>query len=135
MVDAVLAMRPSMMWRIASRRRAADRGDSIGRLIGFIAAVLLALAALGQPVLAGVVAPQNVCCSVAPAGASGPGRSIAPQCVDDALTGPQTVRKPVTGPNGEARVSHLSGTVEVITEGDTVFMQSASVDNAGRLVC
>ena len=57
----------------------------------------------------------------APAGASGPGRSIAPQYVDDVLTSPQTVRKPVTGPNGEARVSHVSGTVEVITEGDIVI--------------
>jgi hypothetical protein len=57
----------------------------------------------------------------APAGASGPGRSIAPGYVDDVLTGSQTVRKPVVGPNGEARVSHVSGSVEVITEGDTVI--------------
>ena len=57
----------------------------------------------------------------APAGASGPGRSIAPGYVDDVLTGSQTVRKPVVGPNGEARVSHVSGSVEVITEGDIVI--------------
>jgi hypothetical protein len=56
-----------------------------------------------------------------PAGASGPGRSIAPAYVDDVLTGSQTVRKPVVGPNGEARVSHVSGSVEVITEGDIVI--------------
>lgn len=56
-----------------------------------------------------------------PAGASGPGRSIAPAYVDDVLTGSQTVRKPVFGPNGEARVSHVSGSVEVITEGDIVI--------------
>jgi hypothetical protein len=27
----------------------------------------------------------------------------------------------VTGPNGEARMSHVSGTVEVITEGNIVI--------------
>lgn len=40
----------------------------IGRLIGFVAAVLLGLAGLGQPVLADVVAPVDECCSAAPSG-------------------------------------------------------------------
>jgi hypothetical protein len=35
-------------------------------LIGFVAAVLLSLMALGQPVLADVIAPEVECCSVAP---------------------------------------------------------------------
>lgn len=38
----------------------------IGRLIGFLAAPLLAVVALGQPVPADVVAPVQECCSVAP---------------------------------------------------------------------
>ncbi len=57
----------------------------------------------------------------APAGASGPGRSISPTYVEDVLTSGQTVRKPVTGPKGEARTSHVSGSVEVITEGNIVI--------------
>jgi len=48
------------------------------------------------------------------------GRSIAPAFIEDALTSPQTVRSPVTGPLGQVRVSHVSGSVEVITEGDIV---------------
>ena len=72
----------------------------------------------------GVKAPglkYTLCDPFCPAGAPGAGRSIAPQYVDDVLTSPQTVRQPVTGPNGEARMSHVSGTVEVITEGDIVI--------------
>ena len=38
----------------------------IGRLIGFLAAVLVAFAAVGQPALASVAAPAVECCSVAP---------------------------------------------------------------------
>ena len=57
----------------------------------------------------------------APAGGSGPGRSIAPQYIDDVLTSSHTVTKPVEGPNGEARVSHVNGSVEVITEGEIVI--------------
>ncbi len=41
-------------------------GGQIGRLIGFSLALLLSIAALGQPVLAGVVALEVECCSVAP---------------------------------------------------------------------
>jgi hypothetical protein len=51
-----------------------------------------------------------------PGGASGPGRSISPNYVEDVLTSNQSVRKPAVGPNGEARWSYTSGTVEVITE-------------------
>ena len=40
----------------------------IGRLIGFLAAVLLGLAGLGPPVLASVVVPVDGRCSVAPSG-------------------------------------------------------------------
>lgn len=36
--------------------------------MGFLAAMALSLAALGQPALADVVAPENGCCSVAPNG-------------------------------------------------------------------
>lgn len=45
------------------------RGLCIGRLIGFLATLLLAVVALGQPGLAGVVAPAEQCCSVAPSAA------------------------------------------------------------------
>ncbi len=65
--------------------------------------------------------PSGLGSSAAPGGALGPGRSISPNYVDDVLTSSYTVRKPVTGPLGEARVSHVSGTVEVITEGDIVI--------------
>ena len=42
------------------------QGGRIGRLIGFVSAVALGLLALGQPVLASVVAPEVECCLVAP---------------------------------------------------------------------
>lgn len=41
----------------------------IGPLTGFVAALLVSLAAFGQPVLADVVASGEECCSVAPSGA------------------------------------------------------------------
>ncbi|WP_157488760.1 hypothetical protein [Pseudofrankia sp. DC12] len=55
----------------------------------------------------------------APAGAPGAGRSISPNFVDDVLT--STRGAPVKGPNGEARLSYKSGTVEVITENNIVI--------------
>lgn len=54
----------------------------------------------------------------APAGASGPGRSISPNFVEDVLTNSRGVS--VKGPNGEPRMSFESGTVQVITESNIV---------------
>ncbi|MFB0533650.1 MAG: RHS repeat-associated core domain-containing protein, partial [Anaerolineae bacterium] len=50
-----------------------------------------------------------------------PGRSVAPAFVEDVLTSPLASRTPVTGPHGEVRISHVLGTLEVITEGDIVI--------------
>lgn len=55
----------------------------------------------------------------APAGATGAGRSISPNFVEDALG--STKGAPVKGPNGEARLSFTSGTVQVITENNIVI--------------
>ncbi len=55
----------------------------------------------------------------APAGATGAGRSISPNFVEDVLTSTRGV--PVKGPNGEARLSFTSGTVQVITENNIVI--------------
>jgi filamentous hemagglutinin len=49
------------------------------------------------------------------------GRSVAPGYIQEVLSSPGTTRIPVTGPLGEARVSHVSGSLEVITEGDIVI--------------
>ena len=49
------------------------------------------------------------------------GRSVAPSYIEEVLTSAHTTRMPVTGPRGEARVSHVSGSLEVITEGDIVI--------------
>jgi hypothetical protein len=54
----------------------------------------------------------------APAGASGPGRSISPNFVEDVLSSTRGV--PVKGPNGEPRLSFVSGSVQVITENNIV---------------
>jgi len=54
----------------------------------------------------------------APAGATGPGRSISPTFVDYVLQSTEGV--PVVGPLGQARLSFTSGTVEVITENGIV---------------
>jgi hypothetical protein len=55
----------------------------------------------------------------APAGATGAGRSISPNFVDDVLSSTRGV--PVKGPSGEARLSFTSGTVQVITENNVVI--------------
>lgn len=55
----------------------------------------------------------------APAGGSGPGRSISPNLIEDVLT--SSKGNPVKGPNGEARLSFESGTVQVITENGIVI--------------
>jgi hypothetical protein len=55
----------------------------------------------------------------APAGATGAGRSISPNFVEDVLSSTKGV--PVKGPNGEARLSFTSGTVQVITESNIVI--------------
>ena len=55
----------------------------------------------------------------APAGATGPGRSISPNYIEDVLG--STKGSPVKGPNGEARLSYTSGTVQVITEDNIVI--------------
>jgi RNA polymerase sigma-70 factor (ECF subfamily) len=47
------------------------------------------------------------------------GRSISPNVVEDVLTSARGV--PVKGPNGEARLSFTSGTVQVITEDNIVI--------------
>jgi RHS repeat-associated protein len=60
--------------------------------------------------------PSGLGSSGMPGGASGPGRNISPNYVEDVLTSNQPVRKPAVGPNGEARRSYTSGTVEVITK-------------------
>ncbi len=49
------------------------------------------------------------------------GRSVAPRYIEEVLTHPNTTRTPVTGPHGEARVSHVFGSLEVITEGNIVI--------------
>lgn len=49
----------------------------------------------------------------APAGATGAGRSISPNFVEDVLSSTRGVA--VKGPNGEARLSFTSGTVQVVT--------------------
>ncbi len=49
------------------------------------------------------------------------GRSVSPNFIEDVLTGARTTRTPVTGPAGEARISHNLGSLEVITEGDIVI--------------
>jgi RHS repeat-associated protein len=53
-----------------------------------------------------------------PAGASGPGRSISPNFVEDVLSSSRGV--PAKGPNGEPRLSFVSGSVQVITENGIV---------------
>ncbi|PZF79455.1 hypothetical protein C1I92_31040 [Jiangella anatolica] len=55
----------------------------------------------------------------APGGATGAGRSISPNFVEDVLGSTKGV--PVKGPNGEARLSFTSGTVQVITENNIVI--------------
>ncbi|WP_157803632.1 hypothetical protein [Luteimicrobium subarcticum] len=55
----------------------------------------------------------------APAGATSPGRSVSPAFFEDVLG--STQGSPVRGPNGEARLSYASGTVQVITENDVVI--------------
>ncbi|GAB3700275.1 hypothetical protein [Mariniluteicoccus flavus] len=55
----------------------------------------------------------------APAGATGAGRSVSPNFVEDVLGSTKGV--PVKGPNGEARLSFTSGTVQVITEDSIVI--------------
>jgi len=55
----------------------------------------------------------------APAGAIGAGRSISPNFVEDVLSSSRGI--PVKGPNGEARLSFTSGTVQVITENNIVI--------------
>jgi hypothetical protein len=55
----------------------------------------------------------------APAGATGAGRSISSNVVEDVLTSARGV--PVKGPNGEAGLSFTSGTVQVITEDNIVI--------------
>ena len=47
------------------------------------------------------------------------GRSISPNFVQDVLENPDTVT-PVKGPNGEPRLSYVSGSVQVITENGIV---------------
>lgn len=54
----------------------------------------------------------------APAGATGAGRSISPNFVEDVLA--STKGTSVRGPSGEARLSFTSGTVQVITENGIV---------------
>lgn len=54
----------------------------------------------------------------APAGATGPGRSVSPTNIEYILTNTRGV--PVRGPNGEARISYMSGSVQVITENGIV---------------
>jgi hypothetical protein len=54
-----------------------------------------------------------------PAGATGPGRSISPNYIEDVIRSSSGV--PVRGPNGESRLSYSSGSVEVITEGGIVI--------------
>jgi hypothetical protein len=54
-----------------------------------------------------------------PAGAPGPGRSISPNYIEDVLNNTQGI--PVKGPAGEARLSYLSGSVQVITEDGIVI--------------
>jgi RHS repeat-associated protein len=49
------------------------------------------------------------------------GRSAAPAFVEDVLTSPLASQTSVTGPHGEVRISHVLGTLEVITEGDIVI--------------
>ena len=53
-----------------------------------------------------------------PAGSIGGGRSVSPSFVEEVLR--TTKGLPVKGPNGEARLSFTSGTVQVITENDIV---------------
>ncbi len=55
----------------------------------------------------------------APAGATGAGRSISPNFVEDVLG--STKGAPAKGPNGEARLSFTSGTGQVITENNIVI--------------
>jgi len=55
----------------------------------------------------------------APAGATGAGRSISPNFLEDVLGSTRGV--PVKGPNGEPRLSFVSGSVQVITENDIVI--------------
>jgi hypothetical protein len=77
---------------------------SIGRLIGFLAALLIAVAGLGQPVLAEVVAPENGCCSVAPSSADDlldQARAARNARADEVGSGTATVTggyDPATGP-------------------------------------
>jgi hypothetical protein len=47
------------------------------------------------------------------------GRSISPNYVEDVLDNPESVT-PVKGPDGEARLSYVSGSVQVITEDGSV---------------
>ena len=61
--------------------------------------------------------PSGLGSSGMPGGSFKPGRSISPNYVEGVLTSDLTVTKPVTGPLGQARTSHVSGSVEVITEG------------------
>lgn len=55
----------------------------------------------------------------APVGASGAGRSISPNYIEDVLTSTRGV--PAKGPLGEPRLSYTSGTVQVITENNIVI--------------
>jgi hypothetical protein len=55
----------------------------------------------------------------APAGATGAGRSVPPNMIEDILQ--STKPTEVTGPAGELRMKYVSGTVTVITEDDIVI--------------
>jgi hypothetical protein len=71
-------------------------------LIGFVAAVLLSLMALGQPVLADVIAPEVECCSVAPNSLF---RGL--KHADEGIQ-PYTVQRTVAaGHGGEIQADHL----------------------------
>ena len=49
------------------------------------------------------------------------GRSVSPNFIEDVLTSPKSSRISMKGPDGEARVSHQLGTLQVITENDIVI--------------
>ncbi|MCP3878323.1 MAG: hypothetical protein GY701_08015 [Sulfitobacter sp.] len=84
----------------------------MGRLIGFVAALLIGVAVLGQPVLAAVVAPENGCCCVAPGSAAG---RIAAGSVDDLLAGGRQVRGNFPRSAGPGEVLYRAGDDGAVT--------------------
>jgi len=57
---------------VVERAARCRRPKRIGRLTGFVAALLLAVTGFGQPLLADIVAADVECCLVAPRNPAGP---------------------------------------------------------------